>query len=264
MIIDTHAHIFSAAGPFMPGARYCPNYDAKIEDWLALWPPAGVTHGVLVQPSFLGTDNSLLLGALEQRPELLRGVIVIDSSVGKAQLQQWNRTGARGVRLNLIGIGDLSVFGGPQWSKIFRWMVELGWHLEVQCEGERLAALLSVLPDIPLALVIDHFGLPDPHAAGYCPGILALFQETRRRKVFVKLSAPYRLRGVNPGKYAELYLKELGPEFLLWGTDWPWTNHESGRSYTECQGMLRTWIPSPDSEDMVLGGAPRALYRFGE
>ena len=88
MIVDTHAHIFSAAGPFAPSARYRPDYEASIEQWLARWPEAGVTHGVLVQPSFLGTDNSQLLAALQERPTVLRGVVVIDPSITKRELQQ--------------------------------------------------------------------------------------------------------------------------------------------------------------------------------
>lgn len=262
MIVDTHAHIFSAAGPFMPGARYHPRYDAKVEDWMALWSRAGVTHGVLVQPSFLGSDNSQMLAALENHPESLRGVVVIDPSVSKPQLQEWDRTGVRGVRLNLIGIADLTLFGGADWVRVFTWMEELGWHLEVQCEGERLISLFSVLPDIPVTLVIDHFGLPDPAEKNVCPGVCALIQEAKQRTVYIKLSAPYRLRGADAGKYAALYHDELGPDRLLWGTDWPWTNHESGRSYTACRDMLHAWFACPESRDVILRRAPDALFRF--
>jgi len=262
MIVDTHAHIFSAAGPFMPGARYRPGYDAKVDDWLALWALAGVTHGVLVQPSFFGTDNSQMLTALEAFPEKLRGVMVIDPFVSKPQLQQWDRIGIRGVRLNLIGVSDFSVFGNPEWMRVLTWMADLGWHLEVQCEGERLASLFSALPSAPVTLVIDHFGLPDPEEKDICTGVHSIFQEAKCRKVYVKLSAPYRLRGADAGKYAALYHNELGAERLLWGTDWPWTNHETGRSYTGCLDMLHAWFPSSESRNIILRQAPDALFRF--
>jgi len=264
MIVDTHAHIFSASGRFMPGARYRPGYDAKLEDWIALWPQAGVTHGVLVQPSFFGTDNSEMLTALDAFPGKLRAVVVIDTSVSKAQLRQWDRIGVRGVRLNLIGIADFSVFGSPEWARVFAWMAELGWHLEVQCEGERMASLFSALPNVPVTLVIDHFGLPNPEEDDVCAGVRAMFQEARRRRVYVKLSAPYRLRGADAGKYAALYHDELGAERLLWGTDWPWTNHESDRSYPGCMDMLHAWVPSPQSRDIILHRTPDALFRFAD
>jgi predicted TIM-barrel fold metal-dependent hydrolase len=266
MIVDTHAHIFSAAGPFAAGARYRPDYEAVVEQWLALWPEAGVTHGVLVQPSFLGTDNSQLLAALRARPAILRGVVVVDSSVTKGELQQWHESGVRGVRLNLLGIVDLAAFGGPDWKKVFGWMADLGWHLEVQCEGERFAALLSVLHVLPqpMALVVDHFGLPDPATSELCTGVTAILRAARTHPVHIKLSAPYRLRGADSKKYAALYLAELGSERLLWGSDWPWTNHEHGRAYADCLNLVRDWVSLKDDQRMILDSAPERLYSFGE
>lgn len=264
MIIDTHAHIFSSSGPFVAKARYRPAYDADFEQWLALRKQSGVTHGVLVQPSFLGTDNSLMLATLEQRPGDLRAVVVIDPSVGKMQLRQWQAAGVRGVRLNLLGIDDFSAFSGTEWARVFAWMVELGWHLEVQCEGERFADFLPMLPDLPLALVVDHFGLPDPDAPAACAGTQEILREAARRPVYVKLSAPYRLRGANPRRYAQLFLAELGPEKLLWGSDWPWTNHEQECSYAGCLQALYDSVPSPDARRMILQEVPKQLYGFGD
>lgn len=262
MIVDTHAHIFSADGPFVPGARYYPDYKANIEHWLEHWPTAGVTHGVLVQPSFLGTDNSQMLHAMQERPDLLRGVVVIDPSVADEQLLQWSQAGVRGARLNLLGVSDFSDYGGPQWAMLYQRMAELGWHLEVQCEGERLSSFTSLLPDTPLALVIDHFGLPDPRAEDICGGVAAILELAARRSVYVKLSAPYRLRGADAGKYAARYIAELGPHRLLWGSDWPWTNHESGRSYEECMSLLCQWVPSEPERTVILEHTPRSLYGF--
>lgn len=264
MIIDTHAHIFSSDSSFSPDARYRPDYEAGIEQWLQLWPTAQVTHGVLVQPSFLGTDNSQMLAAMKDRAEFLRGIVVVTPSVSEEQLRQWNQAGVRGVRLNLIGVSDFSRYGSPQWAMLYQRIAELQWHLEVQCEGERLPSFLSVLPDIPLALVIDHFGLPDPRAEDMCSGARAIFELAARRYVYVKLSAPYRLRGVDSGKYAARHLAELGPHRLLWGSDWPWTNHERGRSYKECMNLLEQWVPSEFDRSAILEHTPKALYGFNK
>lgn len=262
MIVDTHAHIFTADGPFVPGARYYPDYKAGIEQWLELWPAAGVTHGVLVQPSFLGTDNSQMLQAMQERPDLLRGVVVIDPSVTDDQLLQWDQAGVRGARLNLLGISDFSEYGGPQWSMLYHRIAELGWHLEVQCEGERLSSFISLLPEIPLALVIDHFGLPDPLARDICRSVATILDLAARRSVYVKLSAPYRLRGADAEKYATRYIAELGPHRLLWGSDWPWTNHEQGRSYEQCMGLFCQWVPSGSARSVILEHTPSSLYGF--
>ena len=62
--IDCHAHVFSAHAPSVPGARYRPDYGANVDVWRAQWPQAGITHGVVVQPSFFGTDNREMLDTI--------------------------------------------------------------------------------------------------------------------------------------------------------------------------------------------------------
>ena len=62
--VDTHAHVFSAQAPAVPGARYRPDNAANLADWRARWPAAGITHGVVVQPSFFGGDNREMLDTI--------------------------------------------------------------------------------------------------------------------------------------------------------------------------------------------------------
>ena len=79
-VIDTHAHAFTITGPLAAGRRYTPEADAPLTEYMAELDGAGATHGVLVQPSFLGTDNSYLLDCLRRHPDRLRGIAVIDPS----------------------------------------------------------------------------------------------------------------------------------------------------------------------------------------
>jgi predicted TIM-barrel fold metal-dependent hydrolase len=51
-----------------PGARYTPAYAAPLATWQAAARPLGVRRGVLVQTSFLGTDNRLLLSSWRSTP----------------------------------------------------------------------------------------------------------------------------------------------------------------------------------------------------
>lgn len=93
--VDTHAHVFAASCAIAPGARYRPLGEAPVEEWLALQDAAGVTHGVLVQPSFLGTDNSTLLETLRAQPQRLRATVVVDPGIPLATLKQWDALGVR-------------------------------------------------------------------------------------------------------------------------------------------------------------------------
>lgn len=56
--VDAHAHVFAHGLPLAPVVRHAPDYDATLDTYIAHLAEHGITHAVLVQPSFLGTDNT--------------------------------------------------------------------------------------------------------------------------------------------------------------------------------------------------------------
>ena len=61
----------------MPDKRRAPaGYDATPEDYLRVLAANDMTQGVLVQPSFLGTDNSYLVASLRKYPGRFHGIVV--------------------------------------------------------------------------------------------------------------------------------------------------------------------------------------------
>lgn len=110
--IDSHFHVFTA-GEGRAGARYVPAYDASCEGWAKVAGAVGVTKGVVVQPSFLGTDNTRLCAELRAHPDSLRGVAVVDPACTATELKELAARGVRGVRLNLSGPShDLAAWSG--------------------------------------------------------------------------------------------------------------------------------------------------------
>lgn len=183
----------------------------------------GVTRGVWVQPSFLGTDNSLMIDALESHPDNLRGIAVVNPDVHIETLKTLHQSGVRGIRLNLAGIShDI-----PEWTlseNIWEAIHTLGWHLEIHTDQGKLPQVLRQIPsDIPL--VVDHMAKP-LEACASAPTLQALKKHASLAPVYVKLSGAYRLGVVNPETLTSFLLRELGPSALLWGSDWPCTNHE--------------------------------------
>ena len=79
--VDSHAHIFRQDLPMVANRRYSPDYDALVEQYLEHLDRFGLSHGVLIQPSFLGTDNHFMVAALQRFPERLRGVAVVLSLI---------------------------------------------------------------------------------------------------------------------------------------------------------------------------------------
>ncbi|QRG26799.1 amidohydrolase family protein [Halomonas binhaiensis] len=99
--VDTHAHVFRADLPLAPGRRYSPDYDASVDSFLGHLNLHGVSHGVLVQPSFLGTDNSFMVAALRQHPSRLRGIAVVDPEIHRERM-------SRRVHWNLVITGGMA------------------------------------------------------------------------------------------------------------------------------------------------------------
>src|SRR5688500_20326153 len=100
--VDSHAHVFARGLPLAPQRRHAPDYDALLADYLALLDAHAVSHAVLVQPSFLGTDNRFLLDALRACPQRLRGVVIVEPVIGEDELAAMDRQGVCGIRLNLV------------------------------------------------------------------------------------------------------------------------------------------------------------------
>ena len=255
--IDTHAHAFTADAALVPGRRYTPNEEAPLARYLTELDGAGISHGVLVQPSFLGTDNSYLLSCLAQS-DRLRGVAVVDPAIDDQTLLAMRRAGVVGMRLNLSGMATDFV-REDAWQDLFARAARIGWHIELHIDARYLPPLLDSLWGSGAALVIDHFGRPDPKEGMADPGIKAMLDKAGSRRIWVKFSGPYRCGG-DPAAYAAAYLQDLGADRIVWGSDFPWTQHSAGMSYRKSRDWLDSWIPDPDARQQVLGASAAQLF----
>lgn len=240
--VDTHFHVFRA-GESRPSARnvprYVPGYDAPLSAWQTAAQPLGVTHGVLVQTSFMGTDNRLLVEILAKHPDTLRGVAVVSPNAQWADLALFHESGIRGIRLNLAGRQhEMEAWGDA--TALWDAVLQLRWHVELHTDSGQLPSVIGALPQ-SLPLVLDHFGRPD-RASRHDTTVKAVCAR-RQAPVMVKLSAAYRLLpGLIARELAEIWLGELGPDALLWGSDWPCTNHETQADYSQLFGALDEWL----------------------
>jgi len=254
--VDAHFHVF-AAHQAQPGARYTPAYAAPLSAWQMAAQPLGVQRGVLVQTSFMGTDNRLLLATLAQHPDSLRGIAVVAPTADLPTLAPLHAAGVRGIRLNLAGVAhDMAAWSAatPLWDAL----QALGWHLELHTDTGRLPEVLAQLP-AALPLVIDHMGKPETVSAGDAT-VQALAARARQTPVHVKLSGAYRLGALDASALARLWLGELGPQRLLWGSDWPCTNHEAQANYPALRRALDAWLGDAAAANAALVDNPQRLY----
>jgi predicted TIM-barrel fold metal-dependent hydrolase len=244
--VDTHAHVFSATAPAVANARYRPAYSARLEAWQALWGAVGVTRGVVVQPSFFGSDNSELLETLAADRKRLRGVAVVDRAVSDAELDRLAAGGVCAVRMNLKGTADHDAFVARDWKELFDRLHRRGWHVEVYVNHGQLPDVLPAFEGSEVAVVFDHFGNPgiDDHSIDATFAAVAVLAAARA--VWCKLSAPYRLGGTDRRMLAER---------------WPWTSHENTVDYRRLRQDLDRWI-APELREAILWDNAARLYRF--
>lgn len=262
--VDTHAHIFCRDLPLAANRRYAPEYDALVDTWLAHMERGGLSHGVLIQPSFLGTDNRYIEQALARYPDRLRAIAVIDPDTDEAELDRLDALGFVGIRLNLIG-RRLEDFKAPRWQQLFARLAARRWQVEIQRGLEDLHLFVPDILHSGVQVVIDHFGRPggliDTTRADHARS-LELFASDR---LWVKLSAAYRAQAdLQQAQQLLETLKRMagGSDRMLWGSDWPHTQFEQSTDYLAQCAFFRELVPDADERRRILVDNPVGLFRF--
>ena len=279
---DCHVHVFGPESryPFDPARVYTPG-DASEAELDALHARIGLARVVLVQPSIYGIDNTRMLDGLRTLGPRARAVAVIGSATTDADLFAMHAAGVRGVRVNIAtqGMDDAA----EAW-RLLEWnahrVVALGWHVQVLTRLPVIAALSEHIVDLPVPLVIDHFGYAKPEDGTAQPGFEALCGLVRSGSTYVKLSAVERLAG--GGRFGEVVpfiraLVEANPRRVLFGTDWPHTGgtRSAERPITEVEpfaviddaGQAATvWraMPNAAAAHACFVANPARLYDFPE
>jgi predicted TIM-barrel fold metal-dependent hydrolase len=264
--VDMHAHVFVRGLPLAAQRRYTPEVDAPLAAYAAHLRKHGLSHALLVQPSFLGTDNRYLLDALRRFPQRLRGVAAVGPSVSPQTLAELDRDGIVGIRLNLVG-APLPDLRTGAWRTLCAAVRSRGWHIELHCHSADLPALAGPLVDLGCTVVVDHFGRPDPTQGVDDAGFMHLLSIAETGRVWVKLSAAYRNTRAGESRdsgraLAQRLIDAFGVQRLVWGSDWPHTQHHGVTDFAATRAALDTWVPDASARAIVLREAPAELLGF--
>ena len=257
--VDAHAHVFRRGLPLAASIRYAPDYDATPEDYLKTLEANGISNAVLVQPSFLGTDNSYMLEALKRYPDRFRGIAVVQPDISPDTLRELASVGVVGVRLNLIGAPNPQ-FDTEPWPMFLKRLADLGWQVEIQAEARRWPEWLPLLLESGVTIVADHFGKPDPKLGVDDPGFRELLKAGASGRVWVKISGSYRNGAGLPEAAMPLLRDSFDLDHLVWGSDWPHTQFEKATNYTTVRRELDVWLPDANNRRTVLLDAPSKLF----
>lgn len=265
-IVDTHAHVYRKDLPMADDRRYTPETDATPTQYADMRRALRASRAVLIQPSFLGTDNHYMLALASRHPETMRAVVAVDPNVNTATLRVHAAQGAVGIRLNLLGqaLPDLAA---TRWDRLLAFVQTHDWHVELHCEAARLAEVVPPLLTRGCRVVIDHFGRPDPALGERDPGFRYLLQTAASRRVWIKVSAPYRVTvapdgGKRAGTLLDAALEAFSADFLLWGSDWPHSQHPDAPAATAALHALCSHVRKEEDLRRILWHTPNALFHF--
>jgi len=262
--VDCHAHVFEKALQWTVPRRYEPDYNATLDHFIEHLDANRIEHGVLVQPSFLGTDNSYLLKALGLEPRQLKGVAVLSRDVTDIELHHLHAQGIAGMRLNLVDV-TLPNLRSARWAALWPRLSRLGWHVELHSHARDLVGLIEPLLEAGLPVVVDHFGRPDPDKGVDDPGFESLLRFGTSRQVWVKISAAYRCKQPASG-FARVGIHKLlssfGSDRLMWGSDWPHTQFEQTTTYDDSLAIVEQAGLDAVALNALVRSTATAFYGF--
>jgi predicted TIM-barrel fold metal-dependent hydrolase len=240
----------------------------------------GISRFVLVQPSFYGADNTLLLEGLDILGNRGRGVAVVDLETATPEiLADCARRGVRGLRLNLYSTAagrEVRKLGDSlsQMAKLAR---IVDWHVEVIAAIDVLAANADLLDRAEVPIIIDHYGLYSQHSPQSAEA-RRLLELLRNPQVWIKLSAPYRVSAnplnTRPNKKWLAAILACAEDRCVWGSDWPHTPRhglqEDGAvalpyralSYEKLVDDFLDAVGSNEVAEQIMTDNPARLYGF--
>ena len=256
---DTHFHVFEPGYPRVPEPLYT-FPDGTLDAYLRMAEVLGIERMILVQPSFYGTDNSLLRYVLQRLGPRCGGVVQIDDDTTDAELDEFHKLGVRAIRLDLVARADWTTADLIAFiQRMAARAMPRGWHLQFYAPGTIVRDLLPFLADYEDTFVIDHMGLltePDPE---FDRRLLALLTQGN---CWIKLSGPYRVAQDKPLSHVAPLGRSLvatRPGRLLWGSDWPHLP-DGQRDTGEFLNLLADWAPDEADRRTILVDGPDRLF----
>ncbi|MFA3919451.1 amidohydrolase family protein [Ruegeria hyattellae] len=274
MLIDSHAHIWD---PAKPGGVPFPPPESPIHRVIATadirrhLDTCKLTAAILVEASERHVDNLWCLEQIADCDFIPAYVANLNPMSTEFNAQLDALTGypkLRAIRPRLHPWEQASLAGFlPRFGRL----AELGLMIENRMESA-LIPLADALPT--LQIVVTHCGHVDTDQSPLPPRQVELVRTLAARKNIVfkfsglmDLCTQKRPATCDPDYYAaltDLLWDELGPERLMFGSDWP-VLEESERNYADAFDLAYSLINSrggASAIDAVFGDTAEHLYRL--
>jgi predicted TIM-barrel fold metal-dependent hydrolase len=235
-LIDCHAHVWGPGMPFVSTAWTRPNYVYCVENFLADLDAHGIQYGVIAAASLFGSYNDYSIRAVRAHKRL-RATAIVDPSIDLYTLESMQADGIVGVRLQWFFRNPLPDTSSDDFQRLCYRLRDLGMHIHLNIEGERLVEVATHLLDTGVNVLIDHFGWHDPGPRLDAPSYRGMLRLLERDNAWIKITSGFRHPSEHspdwslPVEYAQDLLRRFGTGKLFWGSDSPFVGHEQVASY---------------------------------
>lgn len=286
--IDAHMHVIGPFDrfPLSPSSKYEPYPSTWQEQKEILIEKLGFWGFVVVQATCHGTDNAVVVDALEHMEGRAAGVASVTEDISTDELKRMHDVGVRGVRFAFLPHIASETTPTEVIQRIAKKIAPLGWHTDLYFLPDTFEVMEPLIRSLPTPVIIDHMGRPDVQVRveenDYFKRLLEL--GASRGDIFWKITSPDRYtRSARPEDwtvvlpFAHALLKHF-PGNVISGTDRPRPNMNTviltGRGNPPNKmpndgDIANQWIwPSvhkdPELLEKVLVSNPRKLYRFAK
>ena len=275
--IDAHVHVWAAENQRFPTA---PGFEREATAPLSFTPeelfahaqPVGVTRINLIQIRFYGFDNSYMLDAIAQHPDVFVGTAVIDPFAPHID-RTMTELGSRGIRAFRIH-PRLSKQPPQSWlrpegyMKMFAAAARNRQALSCLIEPDALHEIdrmCGSYPDTPV--VIDHLARVGFDGSIRLSDVNALCSLARHRSIYCKIGAFYALGKKQP-PYTDLsaliqrVVNAFGPERCMWESDSPF-QVQGVHTYRASIDLIRErldFLSATDKDWLLCKTAEKLLF----
>jgi len=284
--IDAHMHVIGPFDrfPLSPKSKYAPFEATWQEQKEILLGKLGFWGFVVVQATCHGTDNRVVVDALEHMEGRAAGVGSVDEDVTMEELRRLDAAGIRGVRFAFLPHIASETTPTEVIQRIAEKIQPLGWHTVLYFLPDTFEIMEPLIRSLPTPVIIDHMGRPDVTVPveknPYFQRLLDL--GSRRNDIYWKITSPNRYtRSAEPQDWniALPFAHELVKQFpgnVISGTDRPHPNMNTviltGKGTPPNKmpndgDLANFWIwpaahKDPETLRRILVENPRKLYQF--
>lgn len=268
---DAHTHVFGPFDrfPLVAPPRYPPP-DVPPATHRAFLDAIGAGRGALIQPAPYGTDARLMLDAIAQAPDRLRGIAVLDSATDE-EMAALAAGGIAGLRFNEMrdpkGERHAGAVGVEALAGLAPAMRAHDLHAQLWAPCRDLPPLVDTVLAAGVTPVVDHMGwLPEVDTPAD-PAFRRLVALLREGRIWVKLSvcrnAPAEAPAYPRVRPFHDALIEANPDRLVWATDWPHVRMgDLAPDAADLVDLFLDWVDDPALRQRILVDNAAALYGF--